>query len=268
MEAFFEQLSSYGPVALSAMKAAVVLVIGWIAAGAISRAVRRKVLAEEALDDTIGSFIAAIIRWVILIVVLVAVLGIFGIEATSLVAILGAATLAIGLALQGTMSDVAAGFLLIFFRPYKIDDYVDVGGTSGTVKNINLFVTELVTPDNVKIILPNGQAWGSVITNYSAHPTRRLDLTFGIGYDDDADKAMALILSTAKADGRIHTDPEPWVRVTALGASSVDLTARLWCDRVEYWDLKFKLTKEIKEAFDKNGITIPYPHVVQIRQEG
>jgi len=268
MESIIEQIASWGPVAIATAKAAVVLVIGWIVAGMVRRAIRRRVLSSDALDDTIGSFVAAVVRWAILIVVLAAVLGIYGIEATSLVAVLGAATLAIGLALQGTMSDVAAGFLLILFRPYKLDDYVDIGGTSGTVRDINLFVTELATPQNVKIILPNGRAWGSVITNYSAHDTRRLDLVFSIDYGDDADKAIAIILSAAEADGRVRTDPEPWVKVTALAASSVDITARLWCASSDYWDLNFKLTKEVKEAFDANGISIPYPHVVQVRKDG
>jgi small conductance mechanosensitive channel len=179
---------------------------------------------------------------------------------------MGAATLAIGLALQGTLSDLAAGFMLILFRPYKLGQYVDIGGTAGTVKDLNLFITELVTPDNVQIIVPNGQSWGSIITNYSAHDTRRVDLVFGIDYGDSADKAMGIILDAARADDRVHADPEPWARVTNLGDSSVDLTARLWCDAGDYWDLKFALTKTIKEAFDAQGISIPYPHTVEIKK--
>jgi len=268
MQSIIEQISQFGPLALNAFKALVVLILGWISAGFISRTIRRRVLASRHLDDTVGSFVAAIVRWVVLIIVLVAILGIFGIQAASLVAILGAATLAIGLALQGTLSDVAAGFLLIFFRPYKLGDYVTIGGTSGTAENINLFVTELVTPDRIKIIIPNGQAWGSVITNYSAYDTRRLDLTFGIDYGDSADKAMKIILDVAGAEARIHDDPEPWVRVSNLGDSSVDLSARLWCNASDYWDLKFDMIKTVKEAFDKGGITIPYPHQVEIRKEG
>jgi small conductance mechanosensitive channel len=205
---------------------------------------------------------------VILIVVFVAVLGIFGIQATSLVAVLGAATLAVGLALQGTLSNLAAGFMLILFRPYKLGHYVDIGGTAGTVKDINLFVTELATGDNVQIIMPNGQAWGSVITNFSHHETRRVDLTFGIDYGDDADKAMQIILDLAAADARVLKEPAPWVRVTNLGDSSVDLTARLWCNAGDYWDIKFEMTKAVKEAFDRGGISIPYPHVVHIGKGG
>ena len=154
--------------------------------------------------------------------------------------------------------------MLILFRPYNIGDYVDIGGTAGTVKDLNLFVTELNTPDNVQIIVPNGKSWGAIITNYSAHDTRRLDLEFGIDYDDDADKAIETILDVARADSRVLEDPESWVRLTNLGESSVDITARLWCKSDDYWDLKFDLTKRIKEAFDREGISIPYPHSVEI----
>ncbi len=264
MEEMMAEAAVMWPLVLNAIKALIVLVIGWIAAGAISGMVRRRINKTPRIDPTLGNFAAGAVKWVILAIVLVAVLGLFGIQATSIVAILGAASLAIGLALQGTLSDLAAGVMLVIFRPYKLGDYVDIAGTAGTVKNLDLFTTELVTPDNVQIIVPNGKSWGQIITNYSAHATRRLDLTFGIDYDDDADAAMAIILDTARADARIHDDPEPWVRVTNLGDSSVDLTARLWCDAADYWELKFALTKQIKEAFDAKGISIPYPHQVEI----
>jgi len=267
MEAFMDSMGVYAPLVMNAVKALVVLIIGWLVAGLVSGLVRRKVNSNANIDDTLGNFVASVIKWVILLMVLVAVLGIFGIEATSLVAVLGAATLAIGLALQGTLSDLAAGFMLILFRPYKLGQYVDIGGTAGTVKDVNLFITELVTPDNVQIIVPNGQAWGSIITNFSHHTTRRLDLTFGIDYGDDADKAMKIITDLAEKDARVHDDPSPWVRVTNLGDSSVDLTARLWCDAADYWDIKFEMTKAVKEAFDKGGVSIPYPHQVEIRKE-
>lgn len=256
------------PLMISAGKALIVLVLGWIAAGSISGVVRNRINRTPQIDPTLGNFAASTVKWLILAIVLVAVLGIFGIQATSIVAILGAASLAIGLALQGTLSDLAAGVMLVVFRPYKLGQFVDIGGTAGTVKDLNLFTTELVTPDNVQIIVPNGQAWGSIITNYSAHDTRRVDLVFGIDYGDSADEAMKIILDVAKADGRVHADPEPWVRVTNLGDSSVDLTARLWCASADYWDVKFDLTKAVKEAFDAKGISIPYPHSVEIHKEG
>ncbi|SHJ47533.1 small conductance mechanosensitive channel [Shimia gijangensis] len=265
MDQILEYAGTLGPLIIATIKAFIVLIVGWTVAGVVARTVRRKVNASEEIDNTLGNFAASIVRWVILLMVLIAVLSIFGIEATSLVAMMGAATLAIGLALQGTLSDLAAGFMLILFRPYKLGQYVDIGGTAGTVKDLNLFITELVTPDNVQIIVPNGQAWGAVITNYSAHDTRRVDLTFGIDYGDDANKAMEIILAAAAADGRILSDPEPWTRVTNLGDSSVDITARLWCKADDYWDLKFTLTKDVKEAFDRDGISIPYPHTVMVK---
>jgi small conductance mechanosensitive channel len=267
MQGLSAQLGPLGPLFVSAIQALVFLIVGWIAAGALSGFVRRRVLANPRVDDTLGSFFASIVRWLILAVVVIAVLQLFGFQATSLVAVLGAATLAIGLALQGTLSDIAAGVMLIAFRPYRLGQYVDIGGTAGTVKDLNLFTTELVTPDNVQIIMPNGKAWGSIVTNYSAHPTRRCDLGFGIDYGDDADKAMAIITDLAAADARVHKDPAPWVRVVNLGDSSVDLGVRLWCDAGDYWELKFDMTKRVKEAFDKNGVSIPYPHSVEIHKD-
>src|SRR6056297_2892727 len=268
MEGLMEQLGGYAPLAINVIKAAVVLIVGWIAAGIISSVIRSRVTSNPRIDDTLGGFVASMVKWVILLMVLVAVLGIFGIEATSLVAVLGAATLAIGLALQGTLSDLAAGFMLILFRPYKLGQYVDIGGTAGTVVDLNLFVTELSTPDNVQIIVPNGQAWGQVITNYSHHATRRCDLGFGIDYGDDADRAIGIILDLARADSRVQDDPEPWARVVNLGDSSVDIGVRLWCDAADYWDLKFDMTKAVKEAFDAGGVSIPYPHQVNVEKAG
>jgi small conductance mechanosensitive channel len=267
MEEIIEQGFAYWPMVLNGCKALVVLIFGWMGAGMVSRAIRKRINATPEIDATLGNFAASIIRWVLIAVVVIAVLGIFGIEATSLVAMMGAATLAIGLALQGTLSDLAAGFMLVLFRPYKIGQYVDIGGTAGTVKDLNLFVTELATPDNVQIIIPNGQAWGAVITNFSHHDTRRVDLVFGIDYGDSADAAKAIILEQAAADSRIKQDPEPWVRVTNLGDSSVDLTTRVWVDAADYWEVKFAMTQAVKEAFDAKGISIPYPHSVEIKRE-
>lgn len=160
MDGVTDAVGVYAPLLMNALKALVVLVVGWLAAGFLSRMVRNRVNATPQIDPTLGNFFASMVKWVILAIVLVAVMGIFGIPATSLVAILGAASLAIGLALQGTLSDLAAGVMLIVFRPYKLGQFVDIGGTAGTVKEISLFTTELVTPDNVQIIVPNGQAWG------------------------------------------------------------------------------------------------------------
>ncbi|WP_424987406.1 mechanosensitive ion channel family protein [Microbulbifer sp. S227A] len=268
MEQLMDQLGGFGPLVLNAAKALAVLIVGWMFAGGLSGFVRRRVNRHPRIDKTLGNFAASMVRWIVLLMVLVAVLGIFGIQATSLVAMLGAATLAIGLALQGTLSDLAAGFMLILFRPYKLGQYVDVAGTSGTVVDLNLFFTELATPDNVQIIIPNGQAWGAIIRNFSHHDTRRVDMVFGIDYGDDAGKAMQIILDQVTADSRVLKDPEPWVRVTNLGDSSVDLTTRIWCNSADYWDLKFQMTRNVKEAFDAQGISIPYPHTVEIKKAG
>ena len=267
MDDLSTQMSSFAPLLISAGKALLFLIVGWLVAGIVQRTIRRRVLASKQLDDTLGTFFASIAKWLILAVVVIAVLQVFGFQATSLVAVLGAATLAIGLALQGTLADIAAGVMLIIFRPFKLGNYVDIAGTAGTVKELNLFVTELVTPDNVQIIIPNGKVWGSIITNYSAHDTRRLDLTFGIDYGDDAEKAMGIILDCAGKDGRVHKDPEPWARVVNLGDSSVDIGVRLWCNAGDYWELKFAMTRTIKEAFDDKGISIPYPHQVEIHRD-
>jgi len=264
MEGVLDQLDGYTPLIVNAVKALVVLIVGWIVAGLVGRFVRRQVGKHDRIDQTLGNFAATVATWAIRIIVLLAVLNLFGIEATSVVAVLGAATLAIGLALQGTLADLAAGIMLVMFRPYRLGQYVDIGGTSGTVTEIALFFTELTTPQNVQIIMPNGQAWGSVIINYSAHDTRRLDLVFGVDYSDSADTAMQIILENARADERIMSDPEPWARVTNLGDSSVDITARLWTSTADYWNVKFELTKAIKEDFDAKGISIPFPHQVNV----
>lgn len=267
-EEYLKLAESYLPMLINAGKALIFLMIGYMVAGLVSRSIRARALKSKRIDDTLGSFFASIVRYVILAVVIIAVLQLFGFQATSLVAILGASTLAIGLALQGTLSDVAAGVMLIMFRPYKIGEYVDIGGTAGTVEEINIFMTILKTPDNVRIIMPNGKGWGAIITNFSAHPTRRLDLTFGIDYGDDADKAKDIILAVANADPRVLKDPEPWVRMVNLGDSSVDLGVRIWCANADYWELKFAMIREVKLAFDRGGISIPYPHQVEIRKAG
>ena len=185
----------------------------------------------------------------------------FGVQATSLVAILGALTLAIGLSLQGALGNIASGVMIMIFRPYKLGDYITTASVSGTVKDINLFQTVLATPDNIKIMVPNAQAIDGAITNFSGYTERRVDITFGIDYSDDMDKAIELIHGVINADERILSDPaEPFVKVVNLGDSSVDIASRSWVKVDDYWDVKFDITKKVKEAFDANGITIPYPH--------
>jgi small conductance mechanosensitive channel len=261
MDGIESAAAGFADIGLNVLKAAIFLAAGWWLSRIVARVIRIRVLATDKLDDTLGVFVASIARYLILIVTVIAVLQVFGFQATSLVAVLGAATLAIGLALQGTLGHLAAGVMLIAFRPYSIGDFVDISGHSGTVKFITLFTTEIATPDNVQIIVPNGNAWGSAIVNYSANDTRRVNLTIGIGYDDDADKAIAIMRALVSADERVNAEPETFIAVTNLGDSSVDVTLRAWCAAGDYWGVKFDLTKAIKDAFDQEEISIPYPHM-------
>lgn len=247
--------------------AALVLIIGMMIAGMIRGTIRKMAHQSESLDDTLGSFFASIAYWAVMAMVIIAVLGRFGVETTSLVAALGAATLAIGLALQGTLSNLAAGVMIIFFRPYKLGDFVEAAGQAGSVKDITLFTTVLATGDNKKIIIPNGAAWGDVITNYSANSTRRVDFTFSIDYSDDISKAQDIICETLAADARVHKNPEVFTGVIAHGGSSVDIVTRAWCDSSDYWGVYFDAMKNVKEAFDAKGISIPYPHQVNMERK-
>ncbi|MEO1120075.1 MAG: mechanosensitive ion channel domain-containing protein [Pseudomonadota bacterium] len=240
--------------------AAAILIVGYVFAGWAGSAVKSMGERNERVDNTLASFFGSIIRYAILAMVAIAVLDRFGVETTSLVALIGAAGLAIGLALQGTLSNLAAGVMLIMFRPFKVGDYVDAGGHSGTVKGIALFTTELATVDNVQIIMPNGAIWGSPIVNYSAHDDRRVDLVFGVSYDSDLKVAEQAINDVIAADQRVKDAPAaPFVAVTNLGDSSVDFTVRVWCDAADYWMLKFDLTRAVKEKFDATGVDIPFP---------
>lgn len=238
--------------------AVLILILGFWLAGRLQSLTKKSLAKVERIDDMLASFFASIVRYGVVAFTVIAVLGQFGIETTSLVALLGAAGLAIGLALQGTLGNIAAGVMLLLFRPFKTGDYVEVAGEAGTVKNLGLFITELATPDNVQIIIPNGDVWGSSVKNYSGHPTRRVDFVFGIAYGDNIDTAMSTILNVIRQDDRIHGDPEPQIVVSNLGASSVDITVRVWTAGVDYWGVKFDLTKAVKQAFDADGITIPY----------
>lgn len=269
MNALLEQ---YGPMLLAVgmrvIGAFFVLVIGLRVAGWLGRRVRKAAMSRPQIDATLGSFFGSIVQWVTTAAVFIAVLQVFGVQATSFVAVLGAMTLAIGLSLQGALGNIASGILIMVFRPYKIGDFIDTAGTSGTVKEINLFQTVLAAVDNIKIIVPNSQAIAGVIKNYTDIPTRRVDLVFGIDYDDDMDVALKAISAVVDADTRVLRDPEPFVKVTSLGASSVDITVRAWTLTPDFWDTKFDLTKKAKEALDAAGISIPYPHTTWVQKPG
>lgn len=254
---------------LNILGAILILIIGWAIAGWTKRFVTKVLNKSKKIDDTLTSFLSTAMRYIILIFTIIAVLGKFGVQTASLIAIIGAASLAIGLALQGTLSNVAAGVMLLIFRPFKIGDFINVAGHGGTVKNLGLFVTELATSDNIQIIIPNSQIWGSSIQNFSAHATRRIDMVIGIGYDDNIDDAIAEIGNVIAADARAMTSPDVAIFVSELADSSVNIVVRVWTERGNYAALKAALTKNIKHRFDEKGISFPYPqHDVHLIKEG
>lgn len=254
--------------AFNLVGAVLILAIGWWASKKVSELVARLLGRFERMDATLRAFFASLVRYLILIFTGFAVLDQFGIETTSLLAVLGAAGLAVGLALQGTLSNVAAGVMLLLFRPFKAGDFIEAGGQLGTVVSVTLFTTELRAPDGIQIIAPNSQMWGSTVKNFSHHPTRRTDIDFGIAYEDDIDHAMAVIRSVVDADERILKNPEPFLRVTALGDSAVVLTLRVWVNAPETFNVRFDLIKNVKQAFDREGVTIPFPQrTVHLRRE-
>ena len=236
-----------------------ILIIGRMIASWAKGVVEKNLQKSDKVDETLRTFLGTLTRYVVLIFTFIAVLSQFGIETTSLIAVFGAASLAIGLALQGTLSNIAAGMMLLIFRPFKAGDYVEAAGIAGTVKSITLFVTELATPDNVQILAPNAQVWGATMKNYSHHSTRRVDFVIGIDYSDNIDKAQETVLAVANGDARVLQDPAPMVVVGELGDNSVNLTIRVWCQAGDYWGVKFDLTKAFKQRFDGEGISIPFP---------
>jgi small conductance mechanosensitive channel len=238
--------------------AALVLVIGLWIIGRIGRLLGR-LLESRQVDPTLQPFLRRLVVLLLKALLLISVASMVGIATTSFVAVLGAAGLAIGLALQGSLSNFAGGVLILLFRPYKVGDWIEAQGHAGTVSAVQVFNTVLTTPDNRVIFLPNGALAGGSIINASAMAKRRVDFVFGIGYDDDIDLAKAVLRELVAADGRIDPDPAPFVAVSELADSSVNLVLRVWADAGHYWDLKFELTEAAKKAFDARGITIPYP---------
>ncbi|MFT2092364.1 mechanosensitive ion channel family protein [Paraglaciecola sp. 2405UD69-4] len=220
-----------------------------------------KVMARSKYDDMLIDFIKAILKAVLMLFVIVASLDQLGVDTTSLVAILGAAGLAIGLSLQGSLQNFAAGVMLLVFRPFKAGDFIEAGGTSGVVKSISIFTTVMTSPDNKEIIVPNGAIYSGNITNISAKPTRRVDMVVGIGYDSDLKKAKAILNEMVAADDRILKDPAPTVAVAELADSSVNFVVRPWVNAADYWGVKFDFTEAVKLRFDEEGISIPFPQM-------
>ena len=244
---------------LSVLGAILILILGYVVAGWAARKVKNATSKADKVDDTLIPVLAQTTRILILIITLLAVLGQFGVETTSVVAILGAAGLAVGLALQGTLSNIAAGMMLLVLRPFKVGDAVNIGGTFAVVDAIGLFTTEMHSFDNIGIVMPNSRVWGNEIQNLSKFETRRVDMEFGISYGDDMDKAMKLIWEVLNEDERVMEEPAPLVAVANLGDSSVDIRVRPWTETKNVWPLRYDITKRVKEKFDANGVSIPFP---------
>lgn len=246
--------------ALNLLIALLVFLIGRMIAKGISKMVGR-LLIHTKLDIILVEFVQSLVNALLLIVVIVAALDQLGVNTTSLIAILGAAGLAIGLALQGSLQNFAAGFMLLLFRPFKSGDFIEAAGTMGVVEKISIFSTIMRTGDNKEVTIPNGAIYSGNIINYSARATRRIDMVFGIGYGDDMKKARDIIAAVLAADDRILADPEPVIAVSELGASSVNFVVRPWVKTDDFWPVKFDLTEKIKQAFDDQGISIPFPQM-------
>jgi len=244
---------------LSLVGALILLIGGFLVAKWASRRVKDATAKSGKFDDTLVPILSQTTRLVILIITFLLVLGQFGVQTASIIAVLGAAGLAVGLALQGTLSNVAAGMMLLMLRPFKVGDAVNIGGTFAVVDEIGLFITQMHSFDNIAIIMPNSKIWGSEIQNLSKFETRRVDMEFGISYGDDMDKAIRLIKEVLNGDERILPEPEPLIAVSELGDSSVSIRVRPWTQTSNAWPLRYDITKKVKEIFDANDVSIPFP---------
>lgn len=252
---FTDMAVNYAP---SVLKAIIALIVGFWVIGWITKLVRKMLVARE-VDATLIPFLCSLVSIILKVALLLAVASMFGFETTSFIAILGAMAFAIGMALQGSLGHFASGVLLLIFRPYKVGDLVTVGGETGTVEELQVFNTVLRTLDNKKIIVPNSVVTNGTITNISGQGTIGVELTFGIGYEDDIDQAREAILRVGKNCPHILDDPAQGVVVAELGDSSVNLNTRPFCKSEHYWDTYFYMQEHVKKEFDKMGINIPYP---------
>jgi small conductance mechanosensitive channel len=244
--------------AINLVTAIAIFYVGRMVVGLLMRGLKKMMQAQD-VDVTLQTFVGNLVRMVLLAFVIVAAISALGIQTTSFIAIIGAAGLAIGLALQGSLSNFASGVLIVLFRPYKVGDFIEAAGISGVVEEVQILTTVLKTGDNKKVIVPNGQIMDSVITNYSANDQRRVDMTFGVSYDDDLDKVRSTLEQLIAADDRILHDPACTIAVSALADSSVNFVVRPWVKSADYWGVMFDLTEAIKKRFDKEGISFPFP---------
>jgi small conductance mechanosensitive channel len=268
LEAGLAQLStlivSYS---FSAIGAVILLIVGYMIAGFAERSIFAGLKRIRGFDLTLCHFFSKIARYAILVLVVVMVLGQFGVQTASIIAAIGAIGLAVGLALQGTLQNIAAGIMLLVLRPFRLGEYVEIGGVSGTIEEIGLFATSLRTVDGVYILAPNSTLWNQPVFNYTRNGVRRNDITIGIGYNDDIAAAQKILLDLAVADGRVKKEPEPTAFVAALADSAVSVTLRYWTSASDFLTAKFDLTRQAKEAFDTNGISIPFPQQEVIYRE-
>jgi small conductance mechanosensitive channel len=244
--------------AMKALVAIVIFYVGRIVARIVTRGLRNLLQSQE-VDRILETFVCNLVYWALMFFVIIAAINQIGVQTTSLIAVMGAAGLAVGLALQGSLANFAAGVLIVIFRPYRVGDFVEAAGISGVVLQVQILTTILKTGDNKQIVVPNGQIMSSIITNYSANDTRRVDMTVGVSYDDDLDKVRSTIKELVDADDRILKDPECLIAVAELADSSVNFAVRPWVKTADYWGVMFDLTESIKKRFDKEGISFPYP---------
>lgn len=250
-----ELLTQVGIRILSA--AAIFLVGKWIA-NLLTR-LAKKAMAKADLETTLAHFLANLMYYTLLVVVIIAAINQLGVQTTSLLAVVGAAGLAVGLALQGSLSNFASGVMIVAFRPYKVGDFIQAGGVTGSVEKVEIFTTIMKTPDNKKIIVPNSQVMAGEITNFSANPTRRVDLVAGCGYDDDLDQVRKILEGIIDDDDRVLDEPAVTIAVSELADSSVNFVVRPWVNSADYWGVYFDMTEQIKKRFDAAGISIPFP---------
>ncbi len=243
---------------INLVTAIVIFYFGRMVVGLLMRGLNKMMQAQD-VDKTLQTFVTNLVRMILLMFVIIAAISALGIQTTSFIAILGAAGLAIGLALQGSLSNFASGVLIVMFRPYKVGDFVEAAGISGSVEEVQILTTVLKTGDNKKVIVPNSQIMGSIITNYSANDRRRVDMVIGVSYDDDLDKVRGTLEQLVAADDRILDDPACTIAVSELADSSVNFVVRPWAKTADYWGVKFDLTEAIKKRFDKDGISFPFP---------
>lgn len=244
--------------AVNVVAAIAIFIIGRIIVRVVVGALRRAMQRNE-VEKTLESFICNLVRMSLLVLVVITAIAQLGVETTSLIAVFGAAGLAVGLALQGSLSNFAAGVLIVLFRPYKAGDFIEAAGVAGSVDDVQILTTILKTPDNKKVIVPNGQILGDVITNYSAHETRRLELVIGVSYSDDLDKVKRTLRELVDADERILDEPECQIALKELADSSVNFVVRPWVKSDDYWGVYFDLTEAVKRRFDDDDISFPFP---------